>query len=303
MRKTVLLFALLLTAFMGVAQEQKFITSDGVNLYVKVKGKGIPCLYIHGGPGSGSFWMEKFSGDLLEEYFQMIYIDLRGVGRSSSPEDGNYSMDRMVKDFEEIRNHLGIQKWLIMGHSFSGTMLTDYSLNHSNSIKGMLMFNCTLNIKESINENWIPYAVKVLDLKEEWYYKDAGISFHEKLNKLFPLLNENGLTWKMAYASKENEEIMNATFSEIPDWNGDFSGIGMFHEDYLRDFKQYTAKIDVPVLFFYGKTDWTVGPEHYKGIKFPNMLLWGSQVGHIPFMENKKDMKKAIERFLKKSHL
>ena len=37
------------------AQEQKITTSDGVDLYVKVKGEGTPLLYLHGGPGSESF--------------------------------------------------------------------------------------------------------------------------------------------------------------------------------------------------------------------------------------------------------
>ena len=59
----------------------------------------------------------------------------------------------------------------------------------------------------------------------------------------------------------------------------------------------------VAVLFFYGKSDWTVGPEHYKGVNFPNMLLWGSNVGHVPFMENKIDMEKAMDSYLKKFNL
>jgi proline iminopeptidase len=115
----VLLSALL---FAGeVSSEVKHITtSDGVVLHVTVKGQGIPCLYLHGGPGSGSHWLEKFMGDSLEQYFQMIYLDQRGVARSGSPADGNYSMARMVQDFEEVRLALGIDQWLTMGHSFGG---------------------------------------------------------------------------------------------------------------------------------------------------------------------------------------
>lgn len=56
----------------------------------------------------------------------------------------------------------------------------------------------------------------------------------------------------------------------------------------------------MPVLFFYGRTDWAVGPEHYKYVRFPNMLLWGSDVGHVPFLENPADLEKAIAVFQKK---
>src|SRR5512140_1675554 len=97
--KKLLIFILLAVPFLFVnAQEMHIKTSDGVDLYVKVKGEGTPCLYIHGGPGSGSYWLEKFSGDMLEKHFKMIYLDQRGVARSTSPADANYSMDRMVQD-------------------------------------------------------------------------------------------------------------------------------------------------------------------------------------------------------------
>ena len=281
------------------AQSQTFTTSDSVSLFVKVKGKGQPCLYIHGGPGSGSYWMEKFSGDILESRFQMIYVDLRGVGRSASPEDGNYSMDRMVKDFEEIRKKLGIDNWILMGHSFSGTMLAGYALRHPESIRGMMMFNTTLHLEESLKESWIPKAVELLEIQDDPFFKSDSVPMNDKLQRLFPLLHEKGIMWKLAYKEEENEKIMNATFSEIPNWNHDFSGVGMFHPDYLVNFKPFTSQINAPVLFFYGENDWTIGPDHFQGVNFPNLYLWKSKVGHMPFMENKPDLEKAIDSYLK----
>lgn len=303
MNKIFFLVSFLLATIILKAQEQSFITSDSVNLFLNVKGEGTPCLYIHGGPGSGSYWMEKFAGEILEERFQMIYLDLRGVGRSTSPADGNYSMDRMIQDFEEMRKFLGFESWIIMGHSFSGTMVTGYAEEHPKSIKGMMMFNSSLDLTESISESWIPKACEILGLEDVSFYENDSISIYDKLNRLFPLLNEKDLTWKLAYASKENEKIMNNTFDEIPNWNYDFGGIGLSHKDYLINFKKYTPDIKIPVLFFYGKNDWTIGPKHYKGVLFPNMLLWKSEVGHMPFMENKEDLEKAIDKFLNKFDL
>ncbi len=48
----------------------------------------------------------------------MIYLDQRGVCRPSSLKDGNYSMDRMIQDFEEVRETLGIKEWFTLDHSF-----------------------------------------------------------------------------------------------------------------------------------------------------------------------------------------
>ena len=116
------------------AQEMHIKTSDNVDLYVTVKGKGTPCLYVHGGPGSGSYWLEKFAGDSAEQHFQIIYMDQRGVGRSTSPVDQNYSMDRMVQDFEEVRIALGIKQWITLGHSFGGILQMGYVTDKPNSI-------------------------------------------------------------------------------------------------------------------------------------------------------------------------
>ncbi|RFU69301.1 hypothetical protein [Bacillus sp. V59.32b] len=58
-------------------------TNDGVKLFIERKGNGMPCIYLHGGPG---YWSKSFSevaGSLLENQMDMIYLDQRGCGRSS----------------------------------------------------------------------------------------------------------------------------------------------------------------------------------------------------------------------------
>ena len=70
LRGTILLFTILSCAISIIAQEQRFMTSDNVDLYLKVKGKGIPCLYIHGGPDAGSYWMEKFGVKAKKDFDQ-----------------------------------------------------------------------------------------------------------------------------------------------------------------------------------------------------------------------------------------
>ncbi|HWQ93497.1 MAG TPA: hypothetical protein VN673_17655, partial [Clostridia bacterium] len=61
-------------------------------------------------------------------------------------------------------------------------------------------------------------------------------------------------------------------------------------KEYWQDYAQFTPFISAPVLFFYGRSDWMVGPTHYKHARFPHMLLWPSAVGHVPFLENPADL-------------
>lgn len=52
--------------------------------------------------------MEKLYGENLENYFTMIYLDQRGSGRSGSAANSDYSLNRMARDFEEVRQPLKI---------------------------------------------------------------------------------------------------------------------------------------------------------------------------------------------------
>jgi proline iminopeptidase len=164
----------------------------------------------------------------------------------------------------------------------------------------MLMFNCTLSIEESFRSSWIPKAYEFVGIKNPTPYSGDSIAVLKRLMDVIGKLKEKELMWKMAFASPENEMRMNKTYHEIPDWNNDFSSVALTLGDYLKDYRKNTSNINVPVLFFYGKTDWSIGPDHYKGIHFPEIILWGSDVGHFPFLENKADLGKAIERYLVK---
>lgn len=277
----------------------KYITtSDGVRLYVEVTGQGTPCLYIHGGPGSGSYWMRKLSDGLLERHFQMIYLDQRGVARSTSPKDGNYGMDRLVKDFEEVREALGIKQWLTLGHSFGGILQMGYVQRHPESVKGMVMTNCALDLRSCLLDSWIPRAIGFLGTDEPLPSADSTApALVERVGKLGKQLRGKDLFWKMAYASQASEALMNATFSDIPEWNNDFGNAAMQVKDYQEDFRKLTADVKVPVLFFYGKRDWMAGPKQYEGARFPELMLRSSDGGHVPVIENRTELEDAIAAY------
>jgi proline iminopeptidase len=284
--------------------EEKFIyTSDSVKLYVNVKGNGPACLYIHGGPGGGSYWLEAFSGDTLEQNFRMIYLDQRGTGNSSSPRDNNYSMERMIRDFEEVREALDIKQWIILGHSFAGIPMMGYVLNQPDVIIGLIFINCTLSMNDSFEKSWMPRAIELVGEDVPAKCLDPSVSLLERMMAISPVLNKKNIRWKLFYTSEENNQKMSETYSHYKNWNGDFSEKGLEVPDYWDDFLKLTSKVEQPVLFYYGIQDWAVGPDHYKGIEFPEMLLWRSEGGHMPFLENKDDLANAIRAYLNRYKL
>lgn len=165
MKSILWLFVALIGYVRLQGKEMTVTTTDSVRLYVKVKGQGPYLLYVHGGPGSGSYWLEKFSGDFLERHFTMVYLDQRGTGRSTGPADGDYSMERMVEDFEQVRSVLHIDRWLTLGHSFGGILQMGYVERVPDAIEGMIMLNCTLCIEDSFENGWFHRTRELLGKK------------------------------------------------------------------------------------------------------------------------------------------
>lgn len=296
-------FSLLLLAFFSfclslTAGEKIITTSDGVNLYVKVAGKGTPLLYVHGGPGSASLWFERLAGKFMEQHFTVVYLDQRGAGRSGSAQDQNYSLDRMALDFEEVRLALGYDSWLTLGHSFGGVLQMGYAQRFPAAQKGMIMLNCTISIAESACESWLPKAAEFVG--ETYTCEGDTVAMPQRMGEFGGKLREKELFWKMGSKHPETFVKLDQISFEMEHFNGDLSRYAMNYPEYWENFKPLTAKMQMPVLYFYGKEDFMVGPEHYKGLQFQNLLLWENKGGHVPFIEDKEDLEKAILVYTKK---
>jgi proline iminopeptidase len=133
-----------------VGPVQSMTTSDGVMLRFPSSGNGPACLFLHGGPGSGSEVIERLAGQELEQHFRMVYLDQRGSGRSGSDPKGNYSLERVIQDLEEVRERLGIKQWVVMSHSFGGIIAAAYARAHPDRISGLILVNSILNLPASM---------------------------------------------------------------------------------------------------------------------------------------------------------
>ena len=79
--------------------------------------QGKPALFVHGGPGSG---IAPDSRRIFNpERYRIILVDQRGCGKSTPHAllAENTTQD-LVEDFEKIRQHLGVDQWLLFGGSW-----------------------------------------------------------------------------------------------------------------------------------------------------------------------------------------
>lgn len=275
-----------------------FTTSDKIELYVRVAGKGNPCLFVHGGPGSTSNYFEKTDAAAqLEEKMQMIYFDQRGSGRSKGSYQDNYSIKRMLLDMEEIRAALHIKNWIVMGHSFGGILITNYAYYHPQSVQAMVMVNGTLHIPHSLSSH-INFGIQELKLTDA-KYTDSSISPMDRLQAIHNKLTEEGIWYKLmfrnAYEKKWSDSITNA----IGDFNRTYANKVWDNKEYSEDFTPLTKRMKVPVMVITGTKDFAIGLSHYRSFRYPKQTVVHYYGGHCPFQEEPQWFSEKVLAFVR----
>jgi proline iminopeptidase len=271
-----------------------------VKLFVKRSGTGYPVLFIHGGPGSNSFYFEKEGGDVFSKDVQLIYLDQRGCGRSDTALNNDYSLERVVKDFDEVRQQLHLSQWMVIAHSFGGVLATQYAYEYGSTIKAMVYLNCTVNVPATA-ESGIKKGVELLgnQPKDKAYFFNDSIPVLQRWGDIFGRLQKEGMVYKLMFDKKESRAYDDSLMG-LPFLKYVFAQRLWSYPAYFADFSQKTAAIQCPVLIISGTRDYTIGVDHYKLMRFPNSSIKFVKGGHALYLEHNKALYQAVAPFLRR---
>lgn len=142
---------------------------DGNRIYWEVCGNpaGKPAVVVHGGPGSGCGPGPRRSFDPLR--YRAVLFDQRGCGRSL-PHAGDPATDmsanttqHLIADMELLREHLGIDQWLLFGGSWGSTLILAYAERHPSRVSEIVIPSVTMTRRSEI----------------DWLYRGVGRFFPE----------------------------------------------------------------------------------------------------------------------------
>jgi pimeloyl-ACP methyl ester carboxylesterase len=119
---------------------------NGININYKVEGQGESLVLIMGLGAPLSSW--KYNIPFLKRYFQVIYFDNRGIGKSDKPE-GPYSARMMAEDTIGLMDYLGIKKANILGFSMGGGIALEIALNYPSRMLKMILNSTSACIDEN----------------------------------------------------------------------------------------------------------------------------------------------------------
>lgn len=117
---------------------------DGQRVYWETSGNpaGRPVLFVHGGPGGATGPLQRRFFD--PERYRIVLFDQRGCGRSAPhiADGADLSVnttDRLIADIEQLRELLGVERWLVFGGSWGSTLSLAYAQAHRERVAGLIL--------------------------------------------------------------------------------------------------------------------------------------------------------------------
>jgi proline iminopeptidase len=152
---------------------------DGQRVYWETSGNpdGRPALLLHGGPGSGCVPGMRRPFDPAG--YRIISFDQRGCGRStphaSDPviELDTNTTDHLIADIERLREHLGVERWLVAGWSWGTTLALAYAESHADRVAALAL--TAVNTTGPREVEWITRDVGRL-FPSEWARFRDGVT-------------------------------------------------------------------------------------------------------------------------------
>ncbi|PJJ65548.1 prolyl aminopeptidase [Compostimonas suwonensis] len=118
---------------------------DGQQIYWEVSGnpEGKPAVFLHGGPGAATAPNHRRAFD--PDRYRIVLFDQRGCGKSTphaSAPEADLSTNttwHLVADIEKLREHLGVDRWLVFGGSWGSTLALAYAETHPDRVSELVL--------------------------------------------------------------------------------------------------------------------------------------------------------------------
>lgn len=110
-------------------------TSD---IFVDDGGAGsVPVVFIHSLAGNTQQWSAQLNH--IRTTRRAIALDLRGHGQSLPPANGEYTIDSMAQDIQTVVEELGVERFILVGHSMGGSVAGAYAGTYPERVVGLLL--------------------------------------------------------------------------------------------------------------------------------------------------------------------
>ncbi len=256
-----------------------FTTPDGITLAYRPAGGDDPLICLPGGPMQNSSYLGDLGG--LDH---TLVLDLRGTGGSQEAPGETYRADRQVDDVEALRQHLGLDRVRLLGHSAGGTLAILYAQRYPRHVKQLVLVAPSPRV--------VGIDVTDADRREVAEQRAAEPWFAEAFAAFEDIWAGNQTAENFARIAPFHHGRWDDEARALNEHPANPRGAEQFYAEGALDPAQ-TRKaletLDVPTLFVAGEYDVALPPKcarQYAALFADVELVVQPGAGHFPFVDD-----------------
>jgi proline iminopeptidase len=304
------------------ADSETWLVEPGIELSHFDSGQGRNFLVIHGGPGQ-PFTQPVRGLELLSGDFRFHYYDQRGCGESTRPFDrfdspNTYEnmgrLDRtlglgtQIADIERIRQILGDEKLILIGHSWGGFLASLYAAEFPEHVEALILVSPanTLIMPQPDADSDLFASVRANLPADEQAEFDAFMKEYFDFGSLFEKTEAD----LVAMNQKFGEYYIKIIDADAPEKDSNLPEQGrpggwMVWAQYVsmgqrHDYSQALKDVTVPVLVIHGADDLqSESASRIYADAFPNAEFVVIQnASHFSFEQQPDEFANVVTNFL-----
>lgn len=274
-----------------VKPQDKTVSANGIKINYLDWGNptATPMVLLHGLRGHRHSW-DDISAAFCRDY-HVLALDQRGRGETDSAPDGNYTTEAFVADLEGFCDALGLDRFVLVGHSMGGRNSLVYASRHASKLEKLVVVDVGPEMDPRGSQR---ITRELVEAPDEF---DSFESLYEYMSKQNRFASEPVLRRRLQYATRQ-----------LPGGK-----IGWQYDPEIRESRRRgdTApqmdlwpelpKISCPTLVIRGTDTDVLAPQTASRMidELPQgRLVEVPMAGHMVFEDNPQDTIAAMQAFL-----
>lgn len=235
--------------------------------------------------------------------YRSVLVDYRGTGRSiNKTADSTWvGYEQILKDVEAVRKKLGVEKWIVVGHSYGGQFAMQYAIKHPKVVTRIIPIASVAPNNNGNNHYietlWMRYSPEEMAELRNLAQDTSMTELEKKKRKLY--LDNVPYFYNRANINKLFILYPNATDDNFMNWqyfNAFLKSLEYAKFDYTKEYLNLT----IPVR--------NIMPRQDAGNDGELLLLNSKQKngkmnyiersGHVPWIENPSDFYRIFKESL-----
>jgi proline iminopeptidase len=298
-RRRLLICAIAVAFGAGSHAQTGSVPRAGFDLHYRVQGSGKPIVFLAGGPGFDVGYLED-AAKLFPAGYQRVFLEQRGTGKSRphKMDADNMSLRLAIEDLEALRQHLGLEKLTLAGHSWGGMLAMAYTASHPDRVERLILIGSGGPTREFLDyyEDNIDARLHSEDMEARTYWDnaakrgvDADKAALESIKAIYP-----------AFFFDRTQGLATAATRPDGSYHADTNALMMADIEKGYDLRVGLARVTSPVLIIQGRQDplGDATAEEIHALLGASVIRYINHCGHFPWIEQPENFKGIIAEFL-----